>query len=72
MNCVGTEPLELVVRGDFCEFVNYDKIGARSQDLDGLFEPAGSWSKSVQPSLEVTSLWTKFVFVLIARAILCD
>ena len=46
MNYFGVEPLELVVRGDFC--------GARSQDLDGLFEPAGAWSKLVQPSLEVT------------------
>ena len=55
MNCVGTETLELVARGDFCEFVNYDEIGARSQDLDELFEPAGVWSKSVQPSLEVTT-----------------
>ena len=52
MNCFGTEPLEFVAHGDF---LKYDEFGARSRDLDGLFESAGTWSKSVQPSLEVTT-----------------
>ena len=64
MNCFGTEPLELVARGDF---LKYDEFGARSQDEE---EPQVEGGKQEVPRKEVRPQPLEYLVGTVGRPII--